>query len=239
MTTPRTTRRAGKYSRRMQRATLWRATYLAALAVGSAGISLLLLAHRSYQFALILAIASAVCAVMSRRHLGRAGKQGVGAKAEQQVSSALKHVDGVFHVINNATLPSVSGDCDHVAITRRGLCAIETKAGGGRVRINGDGKLVTGQGRVVPGDPINQVLVQTTALARLIGARVTAIVCVPWMKNKSFRSKGVWICGASQLGWVLRQMDGHMTSPAADPRPGCSGEVLSPGRLTTERERRR
>lgn len=195
---------------------MWRATYLATLAVGSGGISLLLLAHRSFQLALILAGASAACALMSRHHLGRAGKQGVGAKAEQQVSSALKHVDGVFHVINNATLPSVSGDCDHVAITRRGLCAIETKAGGGQVRINGDGKLVTGQARVVPGSPVNQVLVQAGALARLTGESVTAIVCVPWMKNPPFRSKGVWICGASQLGWVLRQMSGHLSSQAAD-----------------------
>lgn len=204
------------YSRRMKWNSLWRATYLAALAITSGGFALLLLAHRIYQLALILAIASAVCAVMSRQHVERAGRQGVGAKSEQLVSSALKHVDGVFHVINNATLPSVSGDCDHVAITRRGLCAIETKAGGGQVRITADGKLMTGQGRVVPGSPINQILSQAGALARLTGERITAVVCVPWQKNAPFRSKGVWVCGASQLGWVLRQMDGQLTQQAAD-----------------------
>ena len=193
-----------------------RATYLAALAVGSVGISLLLLAHRSYQLALILAIASAACALMSRQHVERAGKQGVGAKAEQQVSSALKHVDGVFHVINNATLPSVSGDCDHVVHHTKRPMRNRDEGRRGQVRINCDGKLVTGQGRVVPGNPINQVLVQAGALGRLTGDRVTAIVCVPWQKNAPFRSKGVWVCGASQLGWVLRQMDGHLTPQAAD-----------------------
>ena len=193
------------------------AAYFAALAVGSAGISLVLLAHRSYQFALILAVAAAICGATSHHHVGRAGKQARGANSEQLVAAALSKT-GAFHVINNAVLPGVSGDADHVVFHPvAGACIIETKSGGGQVRINGDGKLVTGQNRVVPGNPVGQALSQAGALARcLTGERVTAIVCVPWQKNAPFRSKGVWICGASQLGWVLRQIGGHMTAQAAD-----------------------
>ena len=206
--------RAGTFSRKMQLHSLLRATGWAAAAVCAGALALLLLTRHNYQGALFLAVAAAICGAASHHHVGRAGKQNRGAKSEQLVATALSKA-GCFYVINNAVLPGVSGDADHVVLHPRGLCVVETKSGGGQVRINEDGKLVTGQGRVVPGDPINQVLVQAGALARLTDARVTAIVCVPWMKNKPFRSKGVWICGASQLAWVLRQVDGHLTSQTA------------------------
>jgi len=209
--------RAGHFSRKMRMRSLLRATGWGAGAVCAAALALLLLAHRSYQGALFLAVVAAVCGATSHHHVGRAGKQARGANSEQLVAAALSKT-GAFHVINNAVLPGVSGDADHVVFHPvAGACVVETKSGGGQVRINGDGKLVTGQNRVVPGNPVGQALSQAGALARcLTGERVTAIVCVPWQKNAPFRSKGVWICGASQLGWVLRQIGGHMTAQAAD-----------------------
>lgn len=210
------TGRAGKFSRQMQMRSLLRATGWAAAAVCAAALALLLLAHRSYQGALFLAVAAAVCGATSHHHVGRAGKQARGANSEQLVATALSKT-GAFHVINNAVLPGTKGDADHVVFhPRAGACVIETKSGGGQVRINGDGKLVTGQGRVVPGNPVNQALSQASGLTRLIGEPVSAIVCVPFMKNKPFRSKGVWVCSTSQLAGVLRQMDGHLSSQAAD-----------------------
>jgi len=70
----------------------------------------------------------------------------------------------------------------------------------------------------VPGNAINQALSQASALrALLAGEHVTAVVCVPYMKNKPFRvGQGAWVCGASQLGWVLGQMGGRLTQQAAD-----------------------
>ena len=64
---------------------------------------------------------------------------------------------------------------------------------------------------------MSQALAQAGGLARLLGGEhVTAIVCVPRMKNRPIRSGGVWICSVAQLGWVLRQLDGHLTAHAAD-----------------------
>jgi hypothetical protein len=199
----------------MQLRSLLRATGWAVAAVCLAALALLLLAHHNYQGALFLAVAAAACGGTSHHHLGRAGKQNIGAKSEQQVAAVLAKT-GCFHVLNNAVLPGVSGDADHVVLHPRGACVVETKSGGGQVHINGDGKLVTGQGRIVPGNPVGQALSQAGALARLTGEHVTAVVCVPWMKNKPFRVGQAWVCGASQLGWVLGQMGGHMTAQSAD-----------------------
>jgi len=208
--------RAGHFSRKMRMRSLLRATGWGAAAVCAAALALLLLAHRSYQGALFLAVVAAVCGATSHHHVGRAGKQARGANSEQLVATALSKT-GAFHVINNAVLPGVSGDADHVVFHPCGACVLETKSGGGQVRINGDGKLVTGQGRIVPGNAINQALSQASALSRLTGEHVTAVVCVPYMKNKPFRvGQGAWVCGASQLGWVLGQMGGRLTQQAAD-----------------------
>lgn len=210
------TGRAGKFSRKMQHRSLFRATGWAVAAVNVGALALVLLAHRSYQGALFLAVVAAVCGAMADHHRGRAGKQARGANSEQLVAKALSKT-GAHHVINNAVLPGVSGDADHVVFHPRGACVIETKSGGGQVRINSDGKLVTGQGRVVPGNAVNQALSQASALGRLCGEHVTAVVCVPYMKNKPFRvGQGAWVCGASQLGWVLGQMGGHLSSRDAD-----------------------
>ena len=190
MTTPRTTGRAGKYSRQMQMRSYLHAFGWASAAASAGAAALLLLTRQSYPWALALAVAAAVCATTAHHHLGRAGKQNIGANSEQQVAAALARTDA-FHIINNAALPGCRGDCDHVVLTARGCAVVETKSGGGQVRITADGKLVTGQGRVVPGDPVGQALAQAGGLARLLGGEhVTAIVCVPRLKNRPIRSGG-------------------------------------------------
>ena len=99
--------RSGKFSRRMQLRSLLRATGWAVAAVCVAALALLLRAHHNYQGTLVLAVVAAVCGATSHHHLGRAGKQNIRAKSEQQVAAALAKA-GCFYVLNNAVLPGVS-----------------------------------------------------------------------------------------------------------------------------------
>jgi hypothetical protein len=94
------TGRAGKFSRKMQLRSLLRATGWAVATVCVAALALLLLAHHNYQGALFLAVVAAVCGATSHHHLGRADKQNIGAKSEQQVAAALAKA-GCFYVLNN------------------------------------------------------------------------------------------------------------------------------------------
>jgi hypothetical protein len=201
----------------MQRRSGLRAAGWACAAASSAALALLLLTHGTYQGALIGALIAAVCGAASRHHLTRASKQGVGARSEQLVSNALGRCPGAYHVLNNVVLPGTRGDCDHLALTSRGAVCIETKAGGGTVKVVG-GKLITGRNRVCPGDPVGQCLAQASAAARLLKVPVAAVVVFPWMASSPFRHRGVWVCGTKELGWVLQRLGqgGHMTSAEAD-----------------------
>jgi hypothetical protein len=218
-TTTRTTGRPGHYSRKMQIASYVRSFELAAGAGVAALAALLLLIHGSYPGGLVMALGAAVCVGVSRHHLERAGKQGVGARSEEVVSAALGRVPGVYHVLNNVSLPGVRGDSDHIALCRSaGVVVVETKSGGGQVRLDGANRLITGQNRVCPGDPVGQCLAQASAASRLLKTRVSSVVVFPHMRNKPFQHRGVWICGTNELGWVLQRLGqgGHMTSAEAD-----------------------
>ena len=203
----------GKYARRMQHASqLSAARWTSATLLAAAGAT-----YAYHTRLLVVAAASALvgawCWTKVRKHLGAAGRQSVGANSERVVARALKRA-GAYYVINNATLPGASGDADHVVLTSRGCAVVETKSGGGAVRI-GAGAIVTGKGRRIPGDPIGQVLAQAAALRRLTGQPVRAIVCIPWMSNKAFTTGEVTICSAPALPAVLAAMGGQLSAAAA------------------------
>lgn len=99
-----------------------------------------------------------------------------GARAEERVAYALTRLPDV-HVVLNSVLLGAGGDLDHAVVSQRGLTAVETKHGRGRLSLQ-DGKVRAGN-RVIPGDPIAQVRRQSAALGRVTGRRVTAVVCVP------------------------------------------------------------
>lgn len=136
----------------------------------------------------------------------QAGRQQRGTAAEEQVVAALTKA-GAALVINGAELHA-GGDADHVvAYLRPGghgvLAVIETKAGGGHVRMGGR-RLLSGQkGRPIPGDPIAQVTRQADALRRIAGRPVAAIVCVPGMTSEPFAVGQVVVCGTRHLGRLL------------------------------------
>jgi len=129
-----------------------------------------------------------------------------GAQAEDTVVAALTRA-GVTLVVNGVELDA-GGDADHVVVHERApgtgaVAVVETKAGGGTVRVHGQ-SLATGKaGRVIPGDPIGQALRQAGALARKTGLPVTAVVCVPGMTNRPFWERGAVVCGARDLGAVV------------------------------------
>ena len=179
-------------------------------------VALYLYAHHSYRGALVAALVALPFWLKCRKHLNRAGMQGVGAKSERLVARALKRT-GAYYVINNATIPGArGGDADHVALTPRGIAIVETKSGGGQVRLTNDGRIATGsRGRTIPGDPIAQVLAQAGALNRMTGLRITPVVCIPYMSNRAFYAGGVTVCSARGLAGVMAGMGGALTEAQA------------------------
>jgi Nuclease-related domain len=214
--------KAGKFSRQMQTASIIKTAQWGAGCLAGSVLALVSAAHQVWNVAGAAAIAAAVCFMVARHHATRAGKQGIGASSEKQVSAALRGLGG-YYVVDNCVWPGARGDTDHLLLHPiAGVCAIETKSGGGQVRLGPDGKsLVTGQGRVVPGDPIQQVRDQASALARHLGGNaaipVAAVVVFPWMQNKPFRVNGVWICSPKNLPDILaRTGSPRLTQASAD-----------------------
>ena len=191
-------------------ASRWGAAVLLAVVVG-----LYLYAHHAYYGALTAALVALPFWLKCRKHLNRAGMQGVGAKSERLVARTLKRSDA-YYVLNNATIPGApGGDADHTFLCPRGIAIIETKSGGGRIRLTRDGRITTGKGRTIPGDAIAQVLAQASALSRMTGLPVTPVVCIPYMSNRSFHARGVTVCSARALRGVMAAMGGTLTEAQA------------------------
>ena len=131
-----------------------------------------------------------------------ATRQQHGTGAEEEVVAALQAA-GVTLVINGAELHA-GGDADHVVAHLRGdgtgvLAVVETKAGGGTIRMAGRTILSGKAGRAIPGDPIAQALRQADALTRMTHRQAVAVVCIPWMTNEPFAAFGAIVCGKRHL----------------------------------------
>lgn len=209
MTTPRTSGNSGQHASRIRRQNKLRAIKFALPIPVLAYLALRALQADLAPLAGALVLVAVGCYLAATKANTKATKQGVGAKAEQQVAAALAHTNA-YVVLNSVDLPGVPGDADHLVFGPRGIACVETKAGGGQTRVNGSGQLVTGQGRIVPGDPIGQVHGQAAAAERALGRAVEPIVCVPWMRNAPYTHQGVTICSTTQLPGVLSRMNGNL-----------------------------
>ena len=172
------------------------------LALSSAGVGLAASAVFYTLTPLVLA-ACAVGVIAGTRIPGpgsvRIHQALAGARAEERVAYALTRVRDV-HVVLNSVLLGAGGDLDHAVVSQRGITAVETKHGRGKLSVH-DGKVRAGN-RVIPGDPIAQVRRQSAALARVTGRRVSSVVCVP--DGTGIVHVGdVTICGLRDLGTCL------------------------------------
>ncbi|WP_173097339.1 NERD domain-containing protein, partial [Actinomadura verrucosospora] len=157
--------------------------------------------------AAVLAVAAgAGCAFACRRSaraLRAAGRAAIGARSEREVRAAIRRTDSVAAGYG-IVLGGRGGDCDAVVFTQwHGAAAIEVKTGHGTVTVDGDTMRV-GR-RVLHGNPARQAANGARWLARRLGgADVLAVVCVPGMTNPPFTASGVTVCGARDVGRVLK-----------------------------------
>jgi hypothetical protein len=61
-----------------------------------------------------------------------------GAKGEEKVAKALRHLDGDYHVFHDVAPSRTRGDIDHVVVGPNGVFVIETKNNNGVISGNGD-----------------------------------------------------------------------------------------------------
>ena len=120
-----------------------------------------------------------------------------GVIAEQTVAKVLRRCK-LSAVVNGALLHR--GDADHV-VFGPAFAVIETKHGRGFVTVRPDGVRVGN--RLLPRDPIAQVLAQADTLRAVIGDRPSPIVCVSGMIGKPFQSRGVWVTSPRDLPKTL------------------------------------
>jgi flagellin-like protein len=134
-------------------------------------------------------------------------KAEIGWRSEKRVASVLDRC-GAAAVVHGALL-GAGGDVDHMVLGPVAV-AVETKTGGGRVRIE-HGRVVAGR-RTVPGDPVAQARRQAVALGRALGVRTSAVVCLPDMSNRPFKSGDVAVCSLNDLAAVIAAQP-HQLSP--------------------------
>lgn len=197
----------GSYARRLARRSRWAAIKLA----GGAAIAFYAAAWLAGRAHTTLAIAVAGVGVLlglAARARWRSGaKAAVGGRVEAELADV---IDACSWGWRANVILGAGGDADFVVVTRGGgLAVIECKAGGGQVRVE-KGRLVTGKGRVVPGNPVEQAARQADRLAQLTGTMVHPIVCFPWMRNPPFEVAGTVVCGAAHLGRVLDGRGGYI-----------------------------
>jgi len=123
-----------------------------------------------------------------------------GVIAEQTVAKVLRRSD-LHAVVNGALLHR--GDADHV-VFGPAFAVIETKHGRGNVSVRSDG-LRVGQ-KLLPRDPITQVLSQADVLGSVIGRRPSPVVCVSGMTGKPFQARGVWVTSPRDLPKTLKSL---------------------------------
>lgn len=186
-------------------------------AVASASTSVRATADHTHPtvWSVVVFLCGAIYLITRRNRVSKtakAGQQGVGIRAEQEVAAELRRI-GTALVINGADGGHI-GDIDHVIAFQRDdvrgvLAVIETKAGGGRVSIATDGRILTrGGDHTVFGDPVAQVRREAASLTAATGHhyQVQPIVCVAWMpaSQTPFRVGEVIICGKDHLDRLLR-----------------------------------
>jgi len=123
-----------------------------------------------------------------------------GVIAEQTVAKVLRRCE-VDAVVNGALLHR--GDADHV-VFGPAFAVIETKHGRGNVTLRSDGMRV-GQ-KLLPRDPIAQVLAQADVLESIIGRRPSPVVCVSGMTGKPFQARSVWVTSPRDLPKTLKSL---------------------------------
>lgn len=212
---------AGRHSASMSRASGFRALRLGAatlalyVAAVAGAVSALLTLGGPVFLTVVLLAAAALAFGGARTVQARtasanlqADRQLRGALAERVVADELVKARPAL-VINGAEI-NAGGDADHVVAHLRSssrgvLAVIETKAGGGQVRMIGRALLTGKHGRAIPGDPIRQVGRQAAALRRITGRSVAAVVCVPQMTNAPFMVDNVMVCGTKHLAQLIRR----------------------------------
>lgn len=145
-----------------------------------------------------------------------ARKADAGARNELSVARTL---DTVGARVRHSVMIGAGVDADHIVISEQGqIAVIETKSGGGTVRVGDDGRIRRGKSATpILGNPIEQVTRQACVLSRLAdGAAVTAIVCVQHMTNEPFHSHGVVLCSERDLPEVIHRLPRRISPAAAD-----------------------
>ncbi len=118
-----------------------------------------------------------------------------GAAGEEHVGGLLETLPGEgWRVLHDASLGY--GNVDHIALSRKGLFAVETKSRQGEVRV-----------RTIHGGVLRQAQEQREALERIAGERAEALVVFSraWVDKPLARRRGVRILPARMLLAYLRR----------------------------------
>lgn len=142
-----------------------------------------------------------------------------GLDSERMVANALKRKSGADFVLNGAHPGGTRGDCDHIVIGPC-LAVVETKTGRGKVNSTGRGVFVNG--RLLPRDPIGQVIRQSDLIRRMSGTDCDPVICVPNMANKPFsvtrQGATVIICSLRDLPIQLHKLPSRVPDHKAAQR---------------------
>lgn len=199
---------AGAYVHGMKRAALKRSLGFGALSfvvlalfLVMGGVGALTASGLRPVLALLALLGGLGAAAYSYEAWGRYQKAAVGARSESRVGEALERL-GATAVVHGAVL-GAGGDADHVVL---GPCAVvvETKSGGGNVRVDGE-TILAGQ-RTIPGSPLRQGQRQARALRQATGCWVDVVVCIPDMRSQPVRTSLGWVCSLADLPLVFSQV---------------------------------
>lgn len=191
----------GAYARTLERKHLFGALPFSVASLVAGFLAVFLALEAKFVFAAAAAVLFLVSRSKAESHFTNRKKARIGRVNEEKVAKVLKKCGA--DLVAHGQLLGAGGDCDHV-VAGSCLVAVETKTGKGKVSYR-NGILTAGR-RDIPGDPIEQVSRQASALSKIAKKSATPVVVVTGMTSKSFRTEsGVYVIPASEIASFLSQ----------------------------------
>lgn len=157
--------------------------------------------------------AAALGTFQARRSWESAQQGFRGARSERRCARELRRLQPAALV--HGALLGAGGDLDHavLGLPLGGAAAVETKTGGGQLRVEG-GRLLAGSRDLT--SSLDQARRQAAALSRRLGAPAQPVVVITDVRGQAVSLQGVLVCSLAELLPALRGLRGSCTPERAE-----------------------